>query len=156
MQAGVDEFGRLLQSCKGSKGLDVITFIRQSDVPANKPVTLARCVMDCRPKKDKPRRLHIARGGDKLDHHGNTTTHSATMEIIKCQLNDILSRPNGKCAAADISNVHLESHLVDSECVRFRVALIPKAIRDAHNIDDMATKDGHVCARVNKAWHGLE
>ena len=154
--AGINEFGRLAQGYDGSEGLNVVTFIAKSDMPNGKRATYARYVVDYRPEKDEPWRLRITCGGDRLEYSGNTTTHSASMETIKCQLNNIISRPNSKAATCDISNMYLESFLPEAEYVRFHLSLIPEAIVKAYGLRTLATPEGYVYARVNKAWYGLK
>ena len=155
-QAGLNEFARLAQGYGEVKGMDVITFIAKMDMPTGKQATYARYVVDYRPEKDEPWRLRITCGGDKLDYYGDTTTHSATMETIKCQLNNIISTKGAKCATADISNMYLGSDLPEAEYVRFRLNLIPGAFIQAYKLNELATPNGFVYARVNKAWYGLK
>ena len=88
-QAGINEFARLAQGYQETQGMDVVSFIRWSDMPKDEQAAYARHAVDHRPEKDEPWRLRITCGGDKLDHAGDTTTHAATMETIKCQLNNI-------------------------------------------------------------------
>ena len=156
IQAGINEFARLAQGYNDVKGMDVVTFIHRRDMPADKQATYARYVVDYRPEKDEPWRLRITCGGDRLQYTGDTTTHSASMETIKCQLNNIVSSPGSKCAAGDISNMYLESVLPEAEYVRFRLELIPRAIIEQYNLDSLVTKNGFIYARVNKAWYGLK
>ena len=155
-QAGNNEFARLAQGHEGIEGLDVVTFILKKDMPDGKQATYARYVVDYRPEKDEPWRLRITCGGDKLEYTGDTTTHSASMETIKCQLNSIISTHGAKCATGDISNMYLGSDLPEAEYVRFRLNLIPKEFAAAYNLSELATPDGYVYARVNKAWYGLK
>ena len=155
-QAGINEFSRLAQGYNGTKGLNVVTFIRARDMPRGKQATYARYVVDYRPEKDEPWRLRITCGGDKLPYDGDTTTHAASMETIKCQLNSIISTPNAKAATADISNMYLASDLPEAEYVRFRMELIPEAIKEAYHLRSLATPNGFIYARVNKAWYGLK
>ena len=155
-RAGLNEFARLAQGYDGVEGMNVVTFIAKSDLPTNKEATYARYVVDYRPEKDEPWRLRITCGGDRLEYVGNTTTHSASMETIKCQLNSIISTPKAKAATADISNMYLGSDLPEPEYVRFRLSLIPDAFIEAYGLRSLATADGYVYARVNKAWYGLK
>ena len=155
VQAGVNEFARLAQGYGTTDGLDVVFFINRSELPTNKQATYARYVVDYRPEKDEPWRLRITCGGDRLDYDGNTTTHSASMETIKLQLNDIISTKGGKAATGDISNMYLASDLPEAEYVRFRLDLIPEAIQIHYGLRAKA-HNGYVYARVNKAWYGLK
>ena len=156
IKAGINEFARLTQGYGDTEGMDVITFVFKHEVPRSKTVTYARYVVDYRPEKDEPWRLRITCGGDKLDYNGDTTTHGASMETIKCQLNDIVSDLAAKCATADISNMYLGSDLPEHEYVRFRADLIPQAIKDHYNLHEKIGRDKYIYARVNKAWYGLK
>ena len=156
VQAGINEFARLAQGHGDTEGMDVVEFIDKSSVPRDKQVTYARYVVDYRPEKDEPWRLRITCGGDRLDYDGNTTTHGASMEVIKCQLNDIVSTPGARAATADISNMYLGSDLPESEYVRFQSNLIPQAIKDHYGLDKLAGRNSYVYAKVNKAWYGLK
>jgi hypothetical protein len=155
-QAGINEFARLAQGHGKTEGLNVVTFIPKQDMPQGKQATYARYVVDYRPEKDEQWRLRITCGGDKLEYNGDTTTHSASMETIKLQLNSVISTPGAKCATGDISNMYLNSDLPEAEYVRFRMDLIPPAFARAYNLYDLAAKDNYIYARVNKAWYGLK
>ena len=116
-QSGMNEFARLAQGHGEVEGMNVVTFIAQEELPGGKKATYARYVVDYRPEKDEPWRLRITCSGDKLDYYGDTTTHSASMETIKCQLNSIVLTRNAKAACGDISNMYLESDLPEAEYV---------------------------------------
>ena len=156
IQAGLNEFARLAQGHGSVEGMNVVTFIAKHEMPGDKQATYARYVVDYRPEKDEPWRLRITCGGDRLEYSGDTTTHSASMETIKCQLNSIVSTLNAKCATGDISNMYLGSDLPESEYVRFKLSLIPMEFVEAYDLRKLATPDGYVYARVNKAWYGLK
>ena len=159
--AGINEFGRLAQGYRKHgrdiEGMDIVSFIPRVQVPSEKQATYARYVVDYRPEKDDPWRLRITCGGDRLEYTSNTTTHSATMETIKLQMNKIVSTPGARAATGDISNMYLGSDLPESEeeYVRFLLSLIPCAIIDEYSLRAIAA-DGFVYTRVNKAWYGLK
>ena len=152
-KAGLNEFARLAQGYGEVDGMGVVTFIAKQAMPDGKTATYARYVVDYRPEKDEPWRLRITCGGNLLEYDGNTTTHSASMETIKCQLNSIISSPGARAASADISNMYLGSDLPEAEYVRFKIELIPEDFVKQYNLRDLATSDGYVYARVNKAWY---
>ena len=83
-RSGVNEFARLFQGYKHIEGLDVLEWIDKHEVPPGQKVTYPRYTIDYRPEKDEPFRTRITAGGNLLDFFGNTTTHSASMETIKC------------------------------------------------------------------------
>ena len=74
-----------------------------------------RYTVDYRPEKDEPFRTRITAGGNLLDFFGNTTTHSASIETIKCHWQSVLSAPGARYCTADISNMYLCSLLPDSQ-----------------------------------------
>ena len=75
--------------------------------------------MDYEPEKNEPWRSRITCGGDKLKCSGDTTTHAASTETIKMQLNDVVSTPDARATTGDISNMHSGSPLKESEHARF-------------------------------------
>ena len=87
--SGENEYHRLSKD-----GMGVLDWIRRSEVPQSKMVTYPCIVVDYRPEKDKPWRTRITAGGNLLQYNGNTTAHSASMELIKCHINSIISDPD--------------------------------------------------------------
>ena len=83
-RSGINEFAHLFQGYKDVEGMDVLDWIYKTEVPNNKKVTYPCYTVDYRPKKDEPYRTRITAGGNLLDYFGDTTTHTASMETIKC------------------------------------------------------------------------
>ena len=144
-QAGINEFSRLTQGCEDAEGVHAVSFVCEPQMLSEKQAMHTRCVVDCRPEKDEPWQLRITCGGDQLECTGDTTTHSASV-----QLNDTVSTPGAKAAAGDISNACLASPLLEAEHVRFQLKLTPRIIQDQCKSKEKAHK-GCVCARVDKA-----
>ena len=113
----MNEFAQFTQGHGDVKGMDVIAFMPKSSILAGKQATHARCVVDCCPEKDEPWQIRITCSGDEPEHSGETATHSASVETIKCQLNSIMSMHGAKGAVGDISDMCLNSDLPDEECV---------------------------------------
>ena len=154
--SGANEFGRLFQGYKDIEGLDVLEWIYKADVPRGKKVTYPRYVVDYRPEKDEPYHTHITCGGNLLDYFvGNVTTHTASMETIKCHWNSVLSTRNAQYCTADILKMYLCSMLPDSEYICFQAHLVPQEIIDYYNLTDKI-HNGYIYARVKKAWYGLK
>ena len=154
IQSGINEFARLFQGYGDIEGVDVLEWIHRHDVPPGKKVTYPRYTVDYRPEKDEPWRTRITAGGNILEYYGDTTTHCASMETIKCHWNSVLSTPGAKYCTADISNMYLCSELPESQYVRFPISLIPQEIIDHYNLNEKTT-DGYVYARIKRAWYGL-
>ena len=83
-----------------------------------KKVTDPRYNVDIRLEKSEPDRTRITAGGDRLDYHGNVSTHTVSMETIKTDWNSMVSMPNARYCTSDISNMYLCSNLNDAEYVR--------------------------------------
>ena len=145
---GENEYHRLSKDRMG-----VLKRIRCSNVPCSKMITYPCIVVDYCPKKDELWRIRITAGGNLLQYHGNTTAHTARMELIRCHINSIILEPSACATTADISNMYLCSNLPDSEYLWFHCSTIPQSIVDKYNIKF----DGdYAYAKINKAWYGLK
>ena len=108
--------------------MNVLDWIPRHEVPQHKKVTYPCYMVDIRPKKSKPKRTRITAGDDRIDYHGNVSTHTASMETIKIHWNSVVSTPNARYCTGDISNMYLCSNLDDARYVRFLLNLIPPNI----------------------------
>ena len=153
--SGENEFGRLFQGFGKIEGMDMLEFIRKSQVPPDKKVTHPRCAVAVRPEKDEPLRTRITAGGDRLQHDGETMVNTASMETIKCHWNSVLSSPGAKCCAGDVSSMCLCSAPPDAQLVRFKAELIPPRAAEHRNLQGLI-HNGFVCAKIKKAWCGLK
>ena len=91
-----EEYGSLFQGHKNTEGKDVLTFIKQTDIPTDAKVTYPRTTVAYRPGKSDPNRTRITAGGDILDYEGDTATHSASMTTTKCHRNSVISATNSR------------------------------------------------------------
>jgi hypothetical protein len=155
MKSGEDEFGRLFQGFGDVEGKHVLEFIHKSEIPAGYEATYARYTAAKRPEKEKPNRCRITAGGDRLEYHGNTTTHTASMETIKIHWNSTISTRTAKYCTMDCSNMYLESFLPTPQYVRFLKSLIPPKFYEQYGLDYYADGD-YVYARIVRAWYGLK
>ena len=78
---------------------------------------------------------------------GETATHSASMEAVKCQLNDTMSTPGARCVTGGISSMPLNSDLPDKECVQFRLFLSSQENSSAHAIHGKWPHTRQTCLR---------
>jgi hypothetical protein len=111
MESGEDEFGQLFQGFGDVEGKHVLEFIHKSEIQACNEATYARYTAAKRPEKEKQNRCRITAGGDRLEYHGNTTTHTASMETIKIHWNSMISTRGARYCTMDCSNMYLESFL---------------------------------------------
>jgi len=64
-----NEIGRLTKGEQNKVSYtDTMEFTQKSEIPKNKKVTYANFVLDYRPLKSEPLRVHLTVGGDKLDY----------------------------------------------------------------------------------------
>ena len=91
--------------------MEVLQLIPTSDILQGKKVIYPWYIVYWRPGKDEPWSTRITFGGNQLDYYVKTTTHTASMENIKCLLNIIVSNNGSKGATGDIGNMYLESEL---------------------------------------------
>jgi hypothetical protein len=123
MESGEDKFGRLFQGFGDVEGKHVLEFFHKFEIPAGFEATYARYTAAKRPKKEKPNQCRITAGGDRLEYHGNTTTHTTSMETIKIHWNSTISTRGARYCTMDCSNMYLESFLPTPQYVRFLKSL---------------------------------
>ena len=155
LQAGEKEFGRLFQGFKDTEGKHVLEFVHRKDIPKDQKVTYPRYTAAYRPEKEDPNRVRITAGGNLLEYLGDTTTHTACMELIKIHWNSVISTPGAKYCTADCSNMYLESFLPKPQYVRFLKKLIPPEFYKEYNLDQYAEGE-YVYAKIVRAWYGLK
>jgi hypothetical protein len=74
------ELGRLAQGWDTTEGTNTIFFMTKEEIakiPKDRTVTYARIVVDYRPQKADPNRVHITVGGNLIDYPGELTTRTA-------------------------------------------------------------------------------
>jgi hypothetical protein len=105
----------LAQGCLGiTKGTNTIFFLSHNDIcniPTDRTVTYACIVIDYRPQKEEPNRVHITVGGNLIDYPFELTTHTADMVSSKILWNSVISTKGACFAGADIKNMYLETPL---------------------------------------------
>eukprot|EP00536_Pseudo-nitzschia_multiseries_P018927 jgi/Psemu1/58057/gm1.58057_g len=148
LKSGEDEFGRLFQGFQQNniEGMDVLDWIRRTDVPIHKRVTYPRYTLPIRPEKADPYRTRITAGGDQLEYHGNVSTRTASMETIKTHWNSVVSSPGAKYCTGDISNMYLCFTLDEPEYIKFRWDMIPPRVRIAYQLEGL--KQGEYSGKI--------
>ena len=76
--------------------INIIYFVALLEVPRGRKVTYSCLISTIRPHKAEVHHVCITVGGNKLDYHGVTTTHCASLTTTKCLLNGTLSTPRSK------------------------------------------------------------
>eukprot|EP00804_Cyclotella_cryptica_P000090 CCRYP_013749-RA/>CCRYP_013749-RA protein AED:0.16 eAED:0.11 QI:0/0/0/1/0/0/3/0/1031 len=138
------ELGRLAQGWDGRKGTDTIFFMSHDEIkqiPCHRTITYARIVVNYRPQKDNPNRVHITVGGNLINYPGELTTRTADLTTTKILWNSTISTPSARFACADIENMCLKTPMDRYEYMRIKADLIPDAFKDAYNLWDKIYND---------------
>jgi hypothetical protein len=102
------------------------------------------------------KRVRITVGGDRLDHPGETSTDTASLDTTKILINSVLSAPGARMGAIDISNFYIHNDLKDYQYMRFHISMIPQEIIDEYNLQNIVDSDGWCYAEIRKAMYGLK
>jgi Reverse transcriptase (RNA-dependent DNA polymerase) len=156
------EWGRLFQGFNAGTeaehnvhGTSTCQLIHPGEIPTGKRATYIRIVADYRENKSDPYRVRCTVGGNMIDFPGDKSTRSADLTTVKCLINNVISTPGARAACIDIKDFYLNNVLPAAEYVRFRREDIPHAIWIQYNLDQVATPDGYIYARVDKGMYGL-
>ena len=84
--------------------------------------------------------------GNLIKTTGITLTPVASIKSIKCHWNSVL-HDNSRYYAIDIKNFYLNLQLNEYACMRLPVAIIPTAIMELHNLQELIC-DKFVCVEV--------
>ena len=125
-------------------------------MPKDKTATYARVVVDKRPEKEEVIQSQIKAGGDRLEFQGNTSTKTVGLETAKMVFNSVVSTPEAKFMAIDISNMYLNTPLNDYQYMRFNIKMIPQEVIDHYGLQNIATKDRWVYCEIHKAIYRLK
>ena len=87
-----------------------------------------------RPQKEDPNRTRITIGGNRICYPGDVGTPTASLDLVKLQLNSVVSRPGAKFACFDISNFYLETPLHRPEYVHIKLSDIPQEFIDEYDL----------------------
>ena len=90
------ELGRLAQGWGCKEGTDMVFFMTLEEItqiPSDRTVTYTGIVVDYRPQKDDPNRIHITVGGNLIDYPGERTTQPADLTTAKILWNSTISTP---------------------------------------------------------------
>ena len=79
---------------------------------------------------------------------GDVGTKTASMDLVKLAINNVLSRKDAKFVTFDISTFYLQIPLDRPEYVRIKFSEIPQDFVDEYNILD-SVRDGWVYFEIN-------
>ena len=161
-----NELGRLCQgvgtkpadpTTKRVEGTDTFRVIHYQDIPADRrlDVTYTRVVCEVRPQKTDPNRTRITIGGNRICYPHDTGTKTGSLELVKLQLNSVLSTPDARFACYDLENFYLGTPLDRPEYVRIQLAVIPEEFILEYNLTAYA-HNGWVYFEIKNGVYGLK
>lgn len=106
-------------------------------------------------EKEEPNRTRVTLGGNLVHYPDDVGTSTASLLLVKCLLNSVISTEGARFATADISNFYLNIPLKHPEYARVRLLDIPEEVIREYNLRDIATEDGWVYMSVVKGMYGL-
>jgi hypothetical protein len=92
-------------------------FVMRDDIPKNITPTYCRVVVAYRPEKEKPYRVRITVGGDRVIFDGEVSTKAADLPTVKIHLNSVVSTPNAMYMVLDIKDF---SGKIESTCAYWK------------------------------------
>ena len=110
--------------------------IHFQDIPNDRrrDVTYTRVVCKVRPQKEDPNRTRITIGGNRICYPGDTATRTGSVELVKLQVNSVISMKDARFACYDISNFYLGTPLDRPKYVQIRICDIPQEFIDEYDL----------------------
>ena len=156
--SSANEFGRLAQGVGGRiSGTDTIFFIHKHEVPEDRfrDTTYAKFVCNERPQKKEVNRTRMVAGGNRIQYPGEVGTPTAEMMLVKILWNSVISTKGAKYMTMDLKDFYLNTPLKRYEYIKMKLGDIPPEIIDEYQLEEKATKDGHVYLEVRQGMYGL-
>ena len=100
-----------------------MTYAEIPHIPKSQTVTYARMVVDFRPQKTDPHRIHITAGGNFINYPGKLSTCTADLTTSKLMQNSILSTEGATYMCLNIKNFNLSAPLDRFEYMKIPLAL---------------------------------
>jgi hypothetical protein len=102
------DFGGMAQGCNktGQKGTNAMFVMSHNEIAhalaAKKKFTYANPVVDYRPQKEDPHRIHIMAGGNLINYEGNASVQTADLYTAKLHWNSVVSTKDARYMCLDI------------------------------------------------------
>ncbi len=139
-----NELGRLCQGIgkhntdptqKCVEGTNTFRPIKYHDIPLDRriDVTYTKVVCEIRPQKEDPNRTRITIGGNRICNPGDTGTSTGSLELVKLQINSVLSTIDARFACFNISNFYLGMPLDQQDNPVLVKSSFPVFTKNPHN-----------------------
>jgi len=98
----------------------------------------ANPVIDYRPQKEDPHRIHIMAGGNLINYEGNASVRTADIDTAKLHWNGVVSTPDAKYMCLDIKKNYLTAALEYFEYMKIPLSLFPELTQEQYNLKTLA------------------
>jgi hypothetical protein len=107
-ESNAEEIGRLAQGYKDIVGTNTIFFIRRRDIPKGRKSNYLHIVAAYHPKKDNPHHIRWTAGVcDCVDYPGDTSTKTADLTTVKCNVNSVVSTKDARYMTGNLKDFYL-------------------------------------------------
>ncbi len=158
MTAFGKDFGGMAQGDNKTKtkGTNAIFVMTHDDIDKlqGKKYTYANIVMDHRPQKEDPNRIHITAGGNLIQFDDELSVRTADITTAKLHWNSVISTEDARYMCLDLSLFYLSAALEYYEYMKIPLALFPPWIVEQYNLATHA-KNGMVHIEMRRAVWGL-
>ena len=160
-----NELGSLCQGIgTGDKGLkkqrvtgtETFRVIRYGDVPANrrKGITYTKVVCEVRPQKYNPNGTRITIGGNSIIYPGDVATPTASLDILKININSALSHHGAKFVCFDVTIFLLPHRWIDQNIRKPGLATYRLNLLKNINLQTFS-HNGWVHFEIVRGYYGL-
>jgi hypothetical protein len=135
-----------------------IFFITQHMVPKERARNVTYGLITCliqSEKTDKPNRMRLVAGGDRVNYPYNAGTLTANLLTIKLLINSVISTPGARFFTMDIKSFYLCTPMSRYEYMRLKLANMPEDVIAHYKLCNIATPDGYVHCEIRKGMYGL-
>jgi Reverse transcriptase (RNA-dependent DNA polymerase) len=116
-------------------------------------------VVAYRPEKEKPYRVRITVGGDRVVYDGEVSTRTADLATVKILLNSVISTPGARFVTLDIKDFYLNTIMDWDDRVYMRIPekLVPESIKKHYKLRERGMiHDGWVYVCAQKGMYGMK
>ena len=118
-------------------------------------MTYGKIVVNYRPEKEDPYRVHLTVGEDRLTCSWNCSPPMVDMITVKLLLNSIVSTPGAKFMSIDIKNFYLHTPMPRYEYMRLKLSDLPDYVIHHYNLENIVTKYGYIYMQIHPGMYGL-
>ena len=117
--------------------------------------TYDKFVCNERPQKKEVNRTQVVAVGNLIQYPGEVGTPTAEIMLVKSLWNSVISTKGANYMTMDLKYFYLNTPPKRYEYIKMKLGDIPPEIIDEYQLEEKATKDGHVYLEVRQGMYGL-